>query len=388
MYDADDIVDVKNRELRRKRRLKTAVFMLIALIIGVLVATKDIWLPKLKGIGKQYKTIVNSGKLATGNFPIETGNTNYQLCYSVRKIMLLSDSNLYYYSIDGALLKKRQHAYTNPVLEVANGRAVVYESGGDEYSFEDEEDVFYSKSFDDGQILFVRMSSEGYTAAVTTTDNYSCRIRVFDKKGNLVYDRKCTEMVSDLNFIDSSAGCVLSFIKAENGSLVTHVQELNFKESDEKWTSPGMNTVGLEIRGSSEGAFVYGLDACGYVDKKGQISSFYTYDGELVKAASMSGKSAAVVNNHDSRKYTAALFAGSGKEPVIVELSTPGVDCTIFGGLAIIMTQDSVLAYDFNGKLRSTAAISDAYTGFVRSDHHVFLKGYNRIDRIDYDTGD
>lgn len=52
------------------------------------------------------------------------------------------------------------------------------------------------------------------------------------------------------------------------------------------------------------------------------------------------------------------------------------------------MTQDEIVAYDFSGNLRSTAAISDSYTGFVRSDDHIFLKGYNKIDRIDYDAGD
>ncbi len=387
MYDADDIVDVKNRKKRRKRLIKMSAILLLLCVIAALLFTREKWLPKLRGIGKQYQTIVNSGKLAEGNYPLEVGNPDYQMCYSVKKIMVLSDTYLYYYDIDGTLLKKRQHAYNKPMLEVANGRALVYESGGNEYSFEDEEEVFYSKTYDEEYILFARLSSEGYTAAVTTCDNYSCRLWVYDKKGRLVYDRKCIEHVSDVNFIDGSAGCVLSYIKAENGKLTTHVQELDFKEKKEKWTSPGLNTLGLEIRGSSEGAFVYGLDACGYVDKSGQIATFYTYDGEFADAASMSGRSVVLVNNKDARKYTAALFAGSGEDPVVIDLDSPGMDATVFGGLALIMTKDKINAYDFDGTLRSTASISDSYTGFVKSDDHIFLKGYNKIDRIDYDTG-
>lgn len=387
MYDADDIVDLKNRKKRKERRIKFLIFLVAAAAAVTLYFTKDLWLPKLRGIGKQYKTIVNSGQLATGNFPIEiSGGTDYQLRYTVKKIMILNDTYLYIYDTDGTLLRKRQHVYTNSVLRVANGRALVYENGGNQFTVEDEDSVLYSKRFE-SNILFARLSSDGYTAVVTTSDNYTCELTVYDKKGSVIYERKCIEMVTDLSFLSKSESCVLSFIKAENGALVTKVQEISFKKSGENWTSPGLNTLGIEIFGSDEGAFVYGVDACGYVDKDGEISSFYTYDGEPAAGASMSGKSAVIVNNDDVRKYVMALFSGSGDEPLIIELDSPGIDVSVFGGLAYVMCQDTVMAYDFDGKLRSTAAINDSYTGFVRSDDHIFLKGYDKIDRIDYDSG-
>ena len=179
---------------------------------------------------------------------------------------------------------------------------------------------------------------------------------------------------------------MVTYIKAENGDHITTVQKIDFSKKEEDWTSPGINTLGLEVFGSSEGAFVYGLDSCGYVNRSGQISSYYKYDGELAAAASISGKSAVAVNNDDSRKYTAVLFSGNDAEPLLIPLNTAAVDVSVFKGLAYILCQDGVYTYDFNGKLRSTASVNDSYTGFVRSDNHIFLKGYNRIDRIDYDT--
>lgn len=386
MYDVDDIVDQKNKEKRKRRIVRFLVAAVILVTASVLMLTKDQWLPKLRGIGKQYKTIVNSGKLAEGNFPIEvSGGEDYQLKYTVKKIMVLSDTNLYIYDTDGTLLKKRQHAYTNSVLRVANGRALVYENGGNKFSTEDEDEVFYSKSYNN-KILFARLSSEGYTAVVTTSDNFSCELIVYNKKGSVVYERKCTDMISDISFINKSSGCFVSFIKAENGALATTVQEIDFKESEEKWTSLPMDTLGLEIFGSDEGAFIYGTGACGYVNKGGEISSFYKYDGECKAGASMSGKSAVVINDDDARKYTAVLFADNNDEPVIIDLGSTAVDVSVFGGYAFVLCSDKLLAYEFDGTLRSTAEVTDAYTGFVRSDEHIFLKGYNRIDRIDYET--
>lgn len=386
VYDAEDIVDLKNRKKRQKRLIKFLSVVLVICISAGLYFTKDKWYPKLRGIGKQYKTIVNSGQLATGNFPIEvSGGSDYQLRYTVKKIMVLSDTYLYIYDTDGTLLRKRQHAYSNSVLRVANGRALVYESGGYKFSVEDEDDVFYDREFDDN-ILFARLSSDGYTAVVTTSHNYSCKITVYNRKGSVIYERSCVDPVSDISFIDDSEGCMVTYIKAENGTHVTTVQEIDFSESEEEWTSPGFSTLGLEVFGSDEGAFIYGLDSCGYVNRSGQISSYYKYDGDLVAGASISGRSAVVINNDDTRKYVAALFSGNDSEPIIIDLNTPGVDVSVFKGLAYILCQDGIYTYDFNGSLRSTAKVHDSYSGFVRSDNHIFLKGFNKIDRIDYDT--
>lgn len=386
-YDKTDIVDYKNKKNRQRRRKKMLAFLVLASLLTALFATRGMWIPLLKGWGKQYKTIVNSGKLADGNFPIEVGGgENYQLRYTVKRIMVQSDTNLYIYDIDGNLLKKRQHAYTNPVLGVANGKAIVYESGGNEFSVEDEDEVYYSRRFDNN-IYFAKLSSDGVTAVVTDSDDYSCELKVYDKNGTLIYERKCTDMLVDLSFINESKGCVLGFLSAENGQLNTKVREISFSSDGEKWTSPGFAACAYEIFGSSEGTFIYGDKACGYIDPEGQISSYYEYDGECVSGASMSGKSAVVVNNDDRRIYTAALFSGNGKKPLVIELESPAVTVSVFRGLAYILTQDKVLAYDFKGNLRSTAKVGDSYSGFVRSDDNIFLKGFEKIDRIDYDTG-
>ena len=387
MYDADDIVDLKNRK-RRRKRLKRFILILLAAAIGTgLYFTRDKWYNKLRGIGEQYRTIVNSGKLAEGNFPIEvSGGADYQLEFTDSKMILISDTYTYYYDTDGALLKKRQHTYTNTVLRASGGRALLYENGGNELSVEDEDEVFYTKSFSKRLILFARISEQGYTAVVTTSDDFSCELEVYDKRGKGIYNRRCIEMVSDLSFINGSKGCMLSYVSAENGQLVTNVQEINFTEKEERWTSPGLNLLGLDIYGYDKGAFVLGKDACGYVDSKGQISSYYSYDGELAAGASEEGKSAVIVNNDDRRKYTLALFSSGNTEALIIDLEEPSIDVTIYEDLAYVMCQGKIKAYDFNGGLRSIADVSDSYTGFVRSDDHIFLKGYNKIDRIDYES--
>ncbi|MDE6665587.1 MAG: hypothetical protein K2K14_05275 [Ruminococcus sp.] len=386
VYDADDIVEIKKRKKKKKQRTKFLIFLLVAAIASCLYFTRDMWLSKMRGIGKQYKTIINSGLLADGNFPIEiNGEYNYQLRQTQDKIIVLSDVHVFFYNSDGTLMRKRQYAYTNAVLRADSGRALIYEHGGNDFCIEDEEGILYKNHFENN-ILFARISPEGYTAVVTTSDNYDCEMFVYDKKGGLIYERKCMERVNDISFINESGGCVISYIMAENGSLSTAVQQIDFRESIEKWTSPGIDTVGLEVYGFDYGAFVLGMDACGYVNENGQISSYYRYDGDLEGGASVGGQSAVIINNDDRRKYVMVLFKGGATEPLVIDLEQETVDVAVHDQLAYVMCKEEIRAYDFSGTLRSKAVVADSYTGFVRSSEHIFLKGYNKIDRIDYES--
>ncbi|MCQ2490179.1 MAG: DUF5711 family protein [Ruminococcus sp.] len=386
MYDANDIVEQKKRDKRKKRRIKLLIVLLLATIGAVLFYTQELWMPKLRGLGTQYKTIVNDGQLAEGNFPIEiNGGAQYQLSCSNENVIVMSDAYIYFYNEEGGEIKRRQHALTNAVMEAVNGRALLFESGGTEFSVEDKSGVLYTNKLDKN-IMFARLSKEGYTAVVTTSDNYDCEIIVYDRKGKMIYERKCVERVNDISFEEDSQGCVISYFYAENGSLVTSVQKASFTEDKAKWTSPGLDTLGLDVYRFDGGAFVLGIEACGYADSKGQISSFYRYEGDLAGGSSDNGESAVIVNSDDRRKYEMILFSDGSSEPVIVGFESPLIDVTVENGLAYVMTKDAVLAYDFSGKLRSTAAVNDSYTGFVRSENYVYLKSYKKIDRINYES--
>ncbi|MCM1314706.1 MAG: DUF5711 family protein [Prevotella sp.] len=386
LYDENDIVEIKNHENRKKKLTRFLIFVIIAGIISGLYFTRDMWYDKIRGIGRQYNTIINSGTLAEGNFPIEiNGEYNYQLRQTQNNFIILSDIHIFFYNTDGTLIRKRQHTYTNAVLQAENGKALIYENGGDEFCIEDTEGIIYKNTFSNN-IMFARISHEGYTAVVTKSENYDCEIIVFDNKGNVIYERKCMEHVSDISFINQSGGCVVSYLMAENGSLTTAVQQIDFSESLENWTSPGLDTAGLDVYGYNDGAFVLGIDACGYINENGQISSYYRYDGELKGGASVNGLSAVIINNDDRRKYIMVLFSGNSSEPLIIDLGQEAVDVTVYDNLAYVMCKEEIRAYDFNGEIRSKAVISDSYSGFARSKDYIFLKGYNKIDRIDYES--
>nr|MCR4888739.1 DUF5711 family protein [Ruminococcus sp.] len=191
MYDAHDIVEQKKRDKRKRRLVRFTLFILVVLTGMALYITHELWMPKLRGIGDHYQTIVNDGRLAEGNFPIDiNGGEQYQLSCSNGNVIVLSDSYIYFYNEEGGLVTSRQHAYSNAVMEASNGRALIFESGGNDFSVEDRGGILYSQHLDTN-IMFARLSKEGYTAVVMTSDNYDCEIKVYDRKGSVIYERKC-----------------------------------------------------------------------------------------------------------------------------------------------------------------------------------------------------
>lgn len=385
MYDATDMLDFKKKKKRKQRLIRVVLILFLLAGASAAYLTQDIWLPKIRNINRQYQTIINDGELAEGNFPIMINSgADYQMDYSGNYLTVFSDSTMYFYSDEGGLIKHSQHAYTNPVMLSVSGRALLYEIGGDEFCLEDSNGTVYDQRYTDRKIMFARLSEEGYTAVVTTSEKYYCEIIVYDRKGTSIYERKCVERVNDISFREGSEGCVISYISAENGSLVTSVISVDFSEGGSLWSSPGLDTFGLDVYSYTGGAFLLGMDACGYVDNAGNITSFYRYEADYQGGASSNGQSAVILNNEAQRQYTLVLFDGGGKEPIMVGQASPLIDVHVADGLAYVMTSEAIFAYDFTGALRSTAQINDSYTGFERSGKHIYLKSFNKIDRIDY----
>ena len=386
MYDAEDIVELKNRKKRKKRRIKFLVFLLIAGVVTGLYYYRDSWYPKLKGLGRKVQIIENNGRLAEGNFPIYlSGNSKYQLQYSDDLLMLMCDAYIYYYTDNGGVLKRRQHIYSNPVMKASNGNVLIYESGGEEFCLENEDEVEYTKTLDD-PIMFGEVSSDGYTAIVTVSDKYACKLLVFDDYGDIIYERDCVERIGDISFINNSKGCIISYIGAANGAVTSNVQKVTFTAKEADWTSPNVETLGMQVYGNDDGAVLIGYESCSYIGDGGIIDSVYEYDGDFAGGESRGGKTAVLINDEDRRKYHVVMFNGSGDSPLSVEIGEPLKCVKIADGLVYVMSQSKLQAFDFNGELRSTVNISDTYSEFRRSEDYIFLMGYDHIDRIDYNS--
>lgn len=382
-----DIIEERKKEKRRRNIIKLIIILVLALIIGGLYYYRDKWYPKIEGLGEKYQTtIMNNGKLAEGNFPIEImGGSEYQFEVTNKIGYLLNDAYIYIYNQNGGLIESRQHGYSNAVMKASDGMSLIYESGGYNFRVESYKKTYFTKKMDN--IIIFGIMNKDYIAIVTASDKYASVLTVYDRKGNFVYKRECVERIIDVSFTEDGKGCLLSFINASNGALINITEKIHFDKIEPIWVSEPAETFCIDsFPLESGGAVLLGEEECAYYDNEGKIINSSVYGGDFSGGAVEGSHTAVITNDEQRRKYSLTLIPDESSEPIVINSEEVLKDVAIYDGCAYIMTSKNIMAYDFTGQLRSTVEISDAYVSFRRSDDYIFLLGYDKIDRIDYDN--
>ena len=79
-HDSDDMIEKRKRRSKLRAFRNLLLFLLIVGFCGYLYVQRDMWIPKLEGIGSRYDSVTqNDGTLAEGNFPLTiSGSSSYQ----------------------------------------------------------------------------------------------------------------------------------------------------------------------------------------------------------------------------------------------------------------------------------------------------------------------
>ena len=373
-----DIVILRRRRKRRRQMAKFIAFILLASIIFGLYVKRDVWFPKLEGIGSRFQSVKSSGgELSGENFPLNiSGGIDYQVGNLNGYLAILSDAYIYIYTEDGELYEERQHAYANAMLQTSGKKALIYESGGNKFRIDNKRKNLYTKKMEQN-IIFARISENGNVAVITTSDTYICKLTVFDDSGEEIYSRNCVERVIDLTFNEDGTGCILATSDAADGEIISKIISVSFDSKKDKWTSDALNTMCLKTYYDRNGILVLGDTKCAYYSNKGELLTSYDYPSSLIDWDYRDGKIAMLFENEIKRQnYFTTIDS---------EFSNSSANCIrISGGQVLILSKEGIIKYDFNGGGEKNISSESAYEKFILIDNYIFLLGYDRIDRIEY----
>ena len=378
-----DIVILRRRRKRRRQMAKFIAFILLASIIFGLYVKRDVWFPKLEGIGSRFQSVKSSGgELSGENFPLNiSGGIDYQVGNLNGYLAILSDAYIYIYTEDGELYEERQHAYANAMLQTSGKKALIYESGGNKFRIDNKRKNLYTKKMEQN-IIFARISENGNVAVITTSDTYICKLTVFDDSGEEIYSRNCVERVIDLTFNEDGTGCILATSDAADGEIISKIISVSF---DSKWTSDALNTMCLKTYYDRNGILVLGDTKCAYYSNKGELLTSYDYPSSLIDWDYRDGKIAMLFENEIKRQNYFTTIDSEKREPNQNEFSNSSANCIrISGGQVLILSKEGIIKYDFNGGGEKNISSESAYEKFILIDNYIFLLGYDRIDRIEY----
>ncbi len=382
-----DIVLLRRKRRRRRQLTKFTVFaILISLGITAYVKADD-WFPALEGIGSKFQSVTqNKDNAQDGEFQLSiSGGIDYQVGNLNDYLAILSDAYLYIYDQDGDLYEERQHAYANAMLQTAGKKVLIYESGGNNFRVDSRRKNLFSKKLED-TILFARISENGNTAVITNSANYVCRLIVFDESGNEIYSRNCVERVVDLAFNEEGTGCILSTSDAKDGQLVTKLVSVSFDSKEDKWTSESFNALCIKTYYDENGIFLIGDSRCAYYDNKGVQQMTYDYPSTLVDWDYGDKGAALLFENETKRQSYVTTISSAKKETFEKRYDVSGSRCIRFvDNNVLVMNKNGINRYGFKGTEEKNLTELNSYDGFIVIEDYIFLLGYDRIDRIDYD---
>ncbi len=175
------------KKRKQKQFYKKLVIASAALIVIVVIAANfSSIIEPLRGIASRIETKTSEDV----GFPIKLpGSASYSFDSFGDNFLLLTDTYLYIFGIDGGQNYALRHGYSNPNRCSNTKRILLYDKDYGNFSLYSRSSVIYSADVEE-KIVFASLSSNETAAIVTNSDRYSNIIYIYDGNGEWKYTRK------------------------------------------------------------------------------------------------------------------------------------------------------------------------------------------------------
>lgn len=138
-----DLMKIRKKHKRIRNFQKILALLIVIFISLALYYSRGKWMNKIDEASYSLK----NKEVMGSNFPLElVSGINYSVGALEDTFLLLSDTQLYVYSLNGELLDGRQHLYSNPILKTVNKKALLYESRGNRFRVESQKEPYMKRS--------------------------------------------------------------------------------------------------------------------------------------------------------------------------------------------------------------------------------------------------
>ena len=393
--DSIKVTDIREirKQKKQKKRIKNGIIIGVLAVFGISVyVTKDIWIPKLEGIlDRPHETIVNDGKTEEGNFPIDLEDSSVNLISHIDNSMIkVDDNHIVLYNEDGTTAQTFTHNYAEPIIQVMGKRMLVYDLGGNSFELLNKKNQVYEKKVDN-PIVMAALAENSNVAIVSQNEKYAGNITVYNENGSEIYTWSSGYRILDVQFTKNGDGCYISTFDSSGGQIKSVVHKVSFNSTDEIMTSKELDTLVLDITVNDNGDYWIVGDTKFYkLDKDGAVLLEYEYPGEMVSFdTSESGAAIAIKGLQKSAGSVALFKSESDKDcPDNVIYTNGGLPkkLAVEDDKIILLSDNTIDAYDISGNMLATAAVSSEYTDFTFFNDSVYFMSCREINKIVFKT--
>lgn len=369
-------------KFRKKRALQKLIFRLSVLLLIVL-ATVLIVVNWGKIIAPLKDAALDVGK---GGFPVQLpGSAGYALDDLGENFYLLTDTYIYTYNEDGALITDIQHGFQNPYSASNDKRIVVYDKNGKSFNFYSRKDELYTITLDDS-IVFADIGNDDRCAVVTTSARYSNYLYVFNNDGKQIFRWASPNLkIMQVEFSDDDKSIYVAALGSDDGDLQLYLIRFDLDNAESHlWQTYIGADISYSVEFCDDGVFVVTGGGCSLVDDE---------SGEVIVTSDFS-KSISKLPERDELRTV--LFRDPATNGDVLTVYGEGLDAsaTLFledttkiceqGGNYYILTGSVIKSFNSRLEPLKTYQLDDVYSDMIVIGEYAYLLGYNVVQRLHF----
>ncbi len=371
----NDINKFRKKRARQKWIFRIAVLVLVVLTILLIVLNWGKIIAPLKDAALD---------VGEGGFPVELpGSAGYVLDELGDSFYLLTDTYVYTYNNEGALITDIQHGFQDPVADSNDKRIVVYDRNGKEMNFYSRTEMVYSNTLEDS-IVFAAIGSGERCAVVTTSTRYSNYLYVFNAEGKQIFRWASPDYkIMQVCFSDDDESIYVTALGSKGGDLTQYLYRFDLDNAEsEIWRVYAGNDISYDIELHSDGLFLISGSGCAL------------YDPETGEQLAAGGFARSISDIPDGDDLRTVVFADSGSSGDVLavyknDLASPAelyieklTSVCEDKGICYVLSGNRLSSYNDKLQPLKEYELDDVYSDVIVMNGYAYLLGYNEVQRI------
>lgn len=343
----------KKRGKRAAALIKLAIFLLFLLAV-VFVAAGRLGTVAFSNAADGFRGFF-AGLTPGPGYPaaLKSGHIVSVDTIGSRNIVLDGDSVRVLNSSAKELLNS-QHTYSDPVIDVCNGRAVVFDRSSGRYKVCSATRVLYESKVEQN-ILTAAIGKKGNVAIASKSAAAQSELRVFDRRNKPRFIWECeSERIAAVALSANGKGAAVAVIGSKDAQLYSKLLVFDFKKNSPLavFEYPGTALIQLEF-GRDNKVLALGDNLFSVADTRQKTKKDTPFGGNVLLRAAFSedGMAAVALSSYGSASQSNLKVFGSDgslRFDDAVNSEIRWVSCD--GRNVAVLTGSEVLCYNGNGE--------------------------------------
>ena len=375
-----DLMEYRKKRKQRRLITKLVIVILIFTVILIIAANFSAIIEPLKNFASRIDTKTSDEV----GFPIKLpGSASYSFDSFGDNFLLLTDTYLYTFGMNGGQNYALRHGYSNPAQCANSKRILLYDKDYNAFSLYSKTSLIYSGSVEE-KIVFASLGSGEVSAIVTNSDRYSNIIYIYNGKGEWRYTRKfIDENVMNVQFSSDERYIYVSTIGVEKGDIYSAIYKFDTtNESDAIW-SYRLNNSSIPLDMRIKAGMVH-IVYDNYVISLSETDGSVIGEREItgtVRCCDFSDSLDAVVYTDSSTNRNVLVVLDNEMTLISTKVVNPNIDRVIADGNSVFLVEAGTL-YGYNSASETIVEkpLKDDYVSFIKIGNSILLLSYNSVD--------